>query len=333
MDEAQRRLNLVFMGTPAFASIILQKLVDSNDFEISAIYCQPDRASGRGRKIIPCAVKSLAQDKFNVYQPVNFKDISEIDILNSYQPDFLIVAAYGLILPQKILNIPKYAPLNVHASLLPLYRGAAPIQRAIWDNQLSTGVSIMLMEASLDTGPVYAQKSLAIHEHTSASMHIALAESGADLLMQSIKDIAFYNAKPKKQNESEATYAPKLNKSDGLIIWSEKATAIHAQIRAVTPWPNAQLFLSLPNNKIYQVQILPGKIIPKKFDAVCGSIWHGENNTWGIVALDAFYEIKQIKLNGKQMVSAQEFSRGYFTKITNAAWGRVLTSKEITKNV
>lgn len=332
MDETQGRLKIVFMGTSAFAGIILKKLINNSKFEIMAVYCQPDRASGRGRKIIPCDVKLLAQDKFIIRQPLNFKDVSEVEILNSYKPDFLLVAAYGLILPQEILNIPKYVPLNVHASLLPLYRGAAPIQRAIWDNVLNTGVSIMRMEASLDTGPVYVQKSFAVGEHTSASMHIMLAENGAHLLIDCMKSIVHYNAQANEQKESEASYAPKLSKADGLIDWCKTAIDVHAQVRAVIPWPNAQVFLALPNDKIYQAHILPGTIQSKRIDAPCASIWHGEGNTWGIVTADAIYEIGHIKLMGKQMISAQEFSRGYFPKKSNTVWGRILSREEINNN-
>lgn len=333
MVKKEGRLNIVFMGTPIFASIILQKIMQCNEFNICAVYCQPDRASGRGRKIIPCPVKVIAQNKFNIHQPINFKDITEIEILNAYKPDFLAVAAYGLILPQKILDIPRYAPLNVHASLLPLYRGAAPIQRAIWDNQDKTGISIMYMEKSLDTGPIYAQSSLIIGEHTSETMHNALAKSGGDLLIECMHNIALCGLKAYAQNDSEATCAPKLTKDDGIINWERTCAEVHAQIRAVDPWPNAQIYMILPNDKIYQAHIFLGKILSDRVDAPCGSIWHSDNSRWGIVCLDKVYEITHIKLIGKKRISASEFSRAYFPKVSNIIWGRVLSSQEIIKNV
>lgn len=332
MVEKERRLKIVFMGTPPFASAILQKIMDCAEFDILAAYCQPDRASGRGRKIIPCAVKLLAQDNLNIHQPLNFKDSAEVETLSSYAPDFLVVAAYGIILPQQVLDIPRYAPLNVHASLLPQYRGAAPIQRAIWDNNAKSGVSIMRMERSLDTGPVYATQAVSICEHTSATMHNCLAECGGNLLLECMHNIACCDLKAKIQDESLATYASKLSKNDGIIDWFKTSAEIHAQIRAVIPWPNPQIHLALPNDKIFQGQILEGKIICKKIDAPCGSIWHGENGAWGIVTLDGIYEITHFKLLGKQMISACEFARGYFPKMSNCLWGRVLSRDEIINN-
>ena len=170
-------MKIVFMGTPDFAAVILQRLIAFDDCQIVGVYTQPDRPAGRGMKIEPSAVKKLAlEHALPVFQPLNFKEAAALDELRALQPDLLVVAAYGLILPQAVLDVARLAPLNIHASLLPRYRGAAPIQRAIMAGEQISGVSIMRMQATLDTGPVYLQRALAIGiDDTSATLHDELA--------------------------------------------------------------------------------------------------------------------------------------------------------------
>ncbi len=313
------------MGTPDFAAHILKELCLNSEFDVVGAYCQPDRPAGRGKKLFPPAVKKIAQD-FNVpvFQPLNFKKLEDIETLRGLCPDFLVVAAYGLILPEEVLNLPRFAPINIHASLLPLYRGAAPIQRAIMDCHDKTGISIMHMEASLDTGPVYAMQSLNIDNHTAATLHDELAIIGIKLLTQVLHDIVHHGLKPIAQDENIATYAPKLFKFDGIINWHKPATFIHAQIRGVTPWPGAQVSVLRHEKNNIELRLGPGTIGPLQSDyedffANFGRIikpsqfWLLEKDVVAISTLDNFYLLHDVKPSNKSFMSAAEFARGYFS--------------------
>lgn len=335
MDKAQQRMNIVFMGTPPFAATILEGLMGWEHAHVSAVYCQPDRPAGRGHSLTSCAVKVLAEShSIPVYQPQNFKNLADQQALAALKPDFLVVAAYGLLLPQTVLDIPQYAPLNIHGSILPAYRGAAPIQRAVWDNCPQTGVSLMRMEAGLDTGPVYAVSTMPIGEHTSGSLHDALALLGTELLLQSLAAIAAGECRPVAQNNSLATHAPKLVKSDGRINFEASGSQVHAQVRAVIPWPGAQAVFSLPERPLLDVSITPGLFVPQKpLSAPCGALWHFKTGCWGIVLADGVYEVSSVRPAGKKLMSAQAFAQGYFPKGVAGHWGRALSLAEIDQGV
>ena len=208
------KLKLVFMGTPDFSAVILEQVLAWSGGEVLAVYTQPDRPAGRGKKLQASPVKELAlRHGIEVRQPLNFKNPEDVAALDGLKPDFLLVAAYGLILPQSVLDIPRFAPVNVHASLLPKYRGAAPIQRAVMNGDAQTGIAIMRMEAGLDTGPVYAMRAIPIGpEDPAGDVHDALACLGGELLLDSLPGIASGELVAAAQDDASATYAPKLGK-------------------------------------------------------------------------------------------------------------------------
>lgn len=257
-------LRAVFMGTPAFAATILERLLPAGFLDIVAVYTQPDRPAGRGKQLSRPPVKELAERHgIAVEQPLDFKNTPQGDAavaaLAAYAPDVLLVAAYGLILPQRVLDIPRLMPLNVHASLLPKYRGAAPIQRAIMQGEAVTGVTIMRMEAGLDTGPVLLQRAVGIGiNDTSAMLHDELATEGAELLLMALQRLAAGQVQEIPQEPARATHAPKLNKEEGLLDFSLSARALHAHIRGVTPWPGAFLVLRREGQPDLDVQVEPG---------------------------------------------------------------------------
>ena len=232
------------MGTPELAATVLRAVAGWPAGRIVAVYTQPDRPAGRGHKLTPSPVKVLAQSLgLPVEQPLNFKDEESCRKLAEYKPDFLLVAAYGLLLPVPVIETPRFPPLNVHTSLLPRYRGAAPIQRALmenWEEGAQTGVSIMEIVQALDAGPVYAQEALPLAGHTGGTLHDALAETGGRLLLSVLDQFAAGTAHAVPQDETQATYAAKLSKADGYVDWNAPAAAVDARIRAVTPWPGAR---------------------------------------------------------------------------------------------
>lgn len=335
MDQAQRRISIVFMGTPAFAATILEHALQWPWAEVRAVYCQPDRPAGRGHSVKACEVKQCAEGHgLPVYQPLNFKDAADCASLAALTPDVLLVAAYGLLLPQRVLDIPRVAPINVHGSLLPKYRGAAPIQRAVWDDVGQTGVSVMRMEVGLDTGPVYAMRALDIGEHTSGSLHDALALLGVEALTDTLRDIVAGRLVAVAQDDGQASRAAKLSKTDGRIDWDAPCTQVHAQVRAVTPWPAAQAVISLPERDFLDIQFTPGAFVAERpLSVPCGALWHFGGGEWGIVTRDGVYTLRELKVAGKKMVSALAFAQGYFPKGVTGAWGRALAPAEIASRV
>ncbi len=231
---------IVFAGTPEFAAVALTALIEA-DLLPSLVLTQPDRPAGRGRQLRPSPVKQTALARnIPVWQPKTLKDDNAASRLAEEQPDFLIVAAYGLILPQAILDVPRIAPLNIHASLLPRWRGAAPIQAAILAGDAETGVGLMRMEAGLDTGPVYAEARTAIAvTDTGQSLHDRLAALGAALLVERLPVIASGADRPRPQDDQHATYASRIKKSDAQIDWQLTAGPILRMVRAYNPWPVA----------------------------------------------------------------------------------------------
>jgi methionyl-tRNA formyltransferase len=238
-------LRLIFAGTPDFAVPCLSALLDAGH-EVIGVYTQPDRPAGRGRKLQMSPVKALALDRgLDVYQPESLKrDPEAVEQLRALGPDLMVVVAYGLLLPVSVLEAPRLGCVNVHASLLPRWRGAAPIQRAILAGDGETGVCIMRMEAGLDTGPVYHRVATPIDPHeTGGTLHDRLAELGARALIEALPGIAEGSLTPEPQDDALATYAHKLTKDEAAIDWSAPAIAIERQVRAFDPWPIAQTTL------------------------------------------------------------------------------------------
>ncbi len=233
-------LRIVFAGTPEFAAAHLQAMLDA-DLDIVAVYSQPDRPAGRGHKVHASAVKELAlQHALPVYQPASLRETAAQDALRALKPDLLVVVAYGLILPQVVLDMPRLGCINSHASLLPRWRGAAPIQRAIEAGDDETGVTVMQMEAGLDTGPMMLKLATPITaDDTGGSLHDRLARLGPQAVLQAIALLAQDNVSAEPQNDALATYAHKLSKGDARIDWSLPASELDRLIRAFNPWPLA----------------------------------------------------------------------------------------------
>lgn len=236
-------MKLVFFGTPEFAVLPLQTLLSSNH-EILAVVTQPDRQSGRGRHMKPSPVKLEAQKAgIRILQPQSVKDENFISELKSFNPSAIVLVAYGQILPAAIIDLPKRGCINIHASLLPAYRGAAPVNWAIINGEKKTGITIMLMDEGMDTGPVLLQDEIEIRESdTTGTLYLKLSEIGADLLISLLNDLEGGNVTPHAQT-GEVSYAPVLKKTDGLLNWSRSAKDICNFIRGMNPWPGAYSYI------------------------------------------------------------------------------------------
>ena len=324
MDAQAEKKRVVFMGTPPFAAAVLDQLALWPKGEIVGVYTQPDRPSNRGKKILPSAVKQRAlQLGLPLFQPQNFKAESDVGTLASLRPDFLLVAAYGLLLPQSVLSIPVYPPLNVHASLLPQFRGAAPVQRAIMAGEEETGVSIMEMVRALDAGSVYLQKSIPIGEHTADSLLEALAVLGGEALLTVLEDLILGKASAIPQDEGKATYAAKLEKEDGMLVFNESAKSVHARIRAVTSKPSARCTLYFSGvEKSFPVQMLPGKI-GEISEAPSGSLRIHRGNM-EVACCDYWYVLGKVKPQGKDFIEPKAFVNGYVRDLPEGICGKVL---------
>ncbi|WP_150305626.1 methionyl-tRNA formyltransferase [Pseudomonas saliphila] len=262
-------LRIIFAGTPEFAAAHLQALIDQG-LNIVAVYSQPDRPAGRGHKLAQSAVKKLALEHgLPVYQPQTLRNADSQTEMAALQPDVLVVVAYGLILPQAVLDIPRLGCINSHASLLPRWRGAAPIQRAIEAGDSESGVTVMQMEAGLDTGPMLLKAVTPISpEDTGGSLHDRLAQMGPPAVIAAIEQLASGGAKPEIQNDSLATYAHKLGKSDARIDWNRPAVELERMIRAFNPWPLAHARWNDQPLKVWAARPEAGKGSPGEVLAV-----------------------------------------------------------------
>lgn len=311
------------MGTPEFASAVLGHVLASEDVRVAAVYTQPDRPCGRGRKCHVGPVKELALEKgLPIHQPESFKDQAEVDILAAYKPDVLLVAAYGMILPQTVLDIPRLMPINVHASLLPAWRGAAPIERAIAAGDTLTGVTIMRMVAALDAGPMIMQRVMAIGlGDTAGSLRAELADLGGRLLTHCLKRLRVGGVPMVEQDVTRVTYAKKIDKSEAHIDWTCPAATVHNLIRAMTPHPGAFFFWRpAPDKPALRVIAHPGKVgCPLPPGAKPGDILGVMDCHLGIACADAVYLIPTVTPAGKRPMDAQAFSCGYLGKCDDDA--------------
>lgn len=321
-------LRVVFAGTPEFAAASLTALITQQtklNIEIVAVYTQPDRKAGRGQKLSASAVKqvALAHD-IPVEQPATFKKsvtegVAARETLRTYHPDVMIVAAYGLILPIGVLTIPTYGCLNIHASLLPRWRGAAPIHRALLAGDSDTGITIMQMDKGLDTGDMLYKDNCAIElDDTAASLHDKLAELGATAIATVLQDLPSYQAKAQVQAHSQANYAEKLVKLEGEIDWTQSATHIERQIRGLTPWPGAYTFFnnqrvkvlaSMPVNDTQQTDETAGTVISVGRKAIliaCGK----EQQVDSVEPRASTLCITKLQFAGGKPVSAEQICHG-----------------------
>jgi methionyl-tRNA formyltransferase len=304
-------LRIIFAGTPEFAAIHLQALLDSQH-QLVAVYTQPDRPAGRGKKLKASPVKHLAiSNDIPVYQPKSLRDVEQQNILNNLNADLMVVVAYGLILPEQVLTAPKYGCINVHASLLPRWRGAAPIQRAIEAGDRETGVTIMQMDAGLDTGDMLIKASCDITEdETAASLHNKLATIGAPALKEALNLIARQVCKPEVQNDELSCYAAKIDKAEAEVNWIESAETIERKIRAFNPFPIA--FSTFNNDR---VKIWKASASNKDSGAPAGTITGHDEDTIVVACGSGTLYLEKIQLPGGKPLSSLDIlnsRRQYF---------------------
>jgi methionyl-tRNA formyltransferase len=308
-----KELKIVFMGTAELSCASLEKLARDKFFSIVAVVTQPDKPKGRELKLQFSPVKILAE-KLNLplLQPAKARDEKFISELRELKPDLIVVVAYGQILPQAILDLPKFGCVNVHTSLLPKYRGASPIQSVILDGETETGVTIMKMDAGLDTGDIITQTRTPISpEDNSQTLHDRLAQLGAELLARTIPDFVAGKIKPRPQPAEGASYAAKIKKEDGRIDWNQPAQKILDQLRAFTPWPGAFTFLKA-EPKPQLLKIWKAEIVERS--GAAGEILQADKN--GIIVacgLNAL-QILELQREGGRRMNAAEFLAGHSLK-------------------
>ncbi len=301
-------MRIVFMGTPDFAVGSLQALCESGKHEILAVVTQPDRPKGRGNKLLQTPVKeyALAQG-LTVYQPQKVKTPEFVELLHELQPELIVVAAFGQFLSKEILELPKYGCINVHASLLPKYRGAAPIQYAIIKGEKESGVTIMQMDIGMDTGAMLDKVVVPIEENTTmGELHYALREQGAALLLQVIDKIAAGTAVAEPQDNEQATYATLLDRGMEHIDWSKTAQEVHNLIRGFNPAPST--FTKLPNGK--GLKIWGSKMTDKNSAAAAGTVIETGKHSFFVACGEGVLEITEVQPESKKRMPAQVFLNG-----------------------
>jgi methionyl-tRNA formyltransferase len=299
-----QELRTVFMGTPDFALQTLQGLIDAG-CKMVGVYTQPDRPKGRGKQLAAPPVKELAQ-KYDipVYQPLKLRQPEAVAELEALAPDLIVVVAYGQILPKSVLEIPAHGCINVHASLLPKYRGAAPINKAIIDGETETGITTMYMDVGLDTGDMLVKKTLAIGpEETAGELHDRLASLGRETMEETLRRLCAGTLQREVQDDEQSTYASMMRKEDGRIDWNRSAQEIHNHVRGLDPWPGAYTtlngeLLKLAETSPEAAEGLPGSVIAADKNGVCVACGSGS------------LRIQQLQLAGRKRLAAADFLRG-----------------------
>jgi len=294
---------ILFAGTPDFAQVSLQALVE-NGYAPTVVLTQPDRRAGRGKRLTASPVKSYAQSvDIEVWQPETLRDADIAARIAALKPDLMVVAAYGLILPQAVLDIPDRGCINVHASLLPRWRGAAQIQQAILNGDEETGICLMQMEAGLDTGPVYAHGALTIGaDETAGELHDRLAKLGGQLLVSHMAELLQGNMEAVPQDDANATYAAKISKADAVIDWSADATDIQRQIRAYNPVPGASFEANGESVKCWQGELLPD------LDGPCGQVINAGKAGIDVACGSGGIRLVEVQRPGRKRISGGEFA-------------------------
>jgi methionyl-tRNA formyltransferase len=300
---------VIFMGTPAFAVPSLAALVE-HDYNVVAVVTQPDAPAGRGKALKPSDVKVFAQQHgLTILQPETLKPAEEVERLRALEPDLIVVAAFGQILRQTVLDIPRFNCINVHASLLPRWRGASPISAAIAAGDAATGITIMIMEAGLDSGPILSQRSEAIrHDDTTATLTSRLAHVGAELLTDTLPKWMAHEITPRKQDEAHVTLAPRLKKDAGRIDWSLGAHAIERHVRAMTPWPSAFTTLHGKQLKVLHAEI--GMVDGHKQKLQNGEVIIDRNHVH-VQCGNGLLRLVEVQMEGKRAMNADDFARGH----------------------
>lgn len=300
-------LNVIFAGTPDFAAKHLQALIDSVH-NVVAVYCPPDKPAGRGKKLTACATKLLAlEHNLVVEQPKNFKEEADQLTLAQYQADVMVVVAYGLLLPEVILNTPTLGCINVHGSILPKWRGAAPIQRAIEAGDEQTGVTIMQMDKGLDTGDMILTAACNISDHdTSASIYDALAMLGPNALLDTLALMATGKYTRIPQSNDEATYAAKLDKSEAELNWQLPAVVLHRKLRAYIPWPVAQFTYTDQKQVEHRIRVWQASVEKITHNKVVGTILSADKTGIVIATTENALKLEILQLPGKKALPCQD---------------------------
>jgi len=301
-------MKIIFAGTPVFAATALDALIHENH-DIALVLTQPDRPAGRGMKMVASAVKQLAQtNNLRLLQPATLKTPEIQAQLHEINADVMIVAAYGLILPEVVLKIPRFGCLNIHASLLPRWRGAAPIQRAILAGDLETGITIMQMDTGLDTGAMLLKEYIPVaHNDTAQTLHDKLSEMGAKAIVKTLPLMQQKKITPVEQDESQACYARKITKAEAQIDWNETAEQIDRMIRAYNPAPGAFTSFSGHTIKIWQASLI--KLSTPTGQA--GKVLSTGRNGITVACGDGFIQLEIIQRSGGKRLTASEFLAGF----------------------
>lgn len=298
-------IRTIFMGTPDFALPTLQGLIEAG-VDLRGVFTQPDRPRGRGKVLTPPPVKKLAlAHDLPVFQPEKLRNPATVEQIRKLRPDLIVVVAYGQILPKSVLDIPQYGCINVHASLLPRYRGAAPIHKAVIDGEQVTGVTTMLMDAGLDTGDILVRRATEIgREETAGELHDRLALLGREAMEETLRRLCDGTLKAESQDDAKSCYAPMMKKEDGLIDWSRPAAEIHNQVRGLSPWPGAFTYWNGQLLKIGRTQAekgadaVPGTVVSADIEGVCIACGRG------------VLRVCELQLAGKKKLPAGDFLRG-----------------------
>lgn len=300
-------MKIVYMGTPDFAVPCLERLI-KDGYDVACVVTQPDKPRGRKQEMTPSEVKVCALNHgIEVYQPQTLRSEESYEYLKSFGADYFIVAAYGKILPKNILDLPKYACINVHGSLLPAYRGAAPIQRSVLAGDRLTGITTMLMGEGLDTGDMLLKSEYEIDINaTSGEVFDALAQSAPDLLIETIEKFTKGEIIPEKQDESKATYAHMLSKDEAVIDWNKSSEEIHNLVRGMAPWPVAYSFYSGKKIKIFTT-----RLTDEKSSLEAGKLKEDKNSIFVSCGDGKFIEVLSLQLEGGKRLDAKQFLAGH----------------------
>ena len=311
-------MKVVYMGTPDFAVGPLKAIIEAGH-EVSAVVTQPDKQRGRGREVQMSPVKNCAlKYGIPVFQPVKIKEEDAIEQLSRYPADIFVVAAFGQLLPRKVLNMPRFGCINIHASLLPAYRGAAPINRVIINGELYTGVTIMQMAQGLDTGDMLLKEKVLIEaKETGESLHDKLMEAGARLIVEVLPKIERGELIPEKQDEALSSYAGKLDKSMGLIDWKKDAVSLERLVRGLNPWPSAYTIYKGKTLKIWEADVVKEdegnkeRALSQKTFYEPGQVVFAGKDFFDVASGDGCLRIYSLQLEGKRRMEVKEFLLGY----------------------
>lgn len=306
--DSRTRLRIVFAGTPDFAAHHLKALLAS-DHELVGVYTQPDRPAGRGKKLQASPVKQLALDAgLPVYQPANLKSEEAQAELAALEADLMVVVAYGLLLPKAVLETPRLGCINVHASLLPRWRGAAPIQRAIEAGDAESGVTIMQMDVGLDTGDMLIKARCPIEPtDTAGDLHDRLIELGGPALLEAVEQLATGTARPEPQDDDQSNYAPKITKAEAALDWRRSATELERQVRAFTPFPICHTRL---NDQKDPIRVWRATPLPRRSDQTPGEVVEVTKDAVVVACGAGALALEKLQLPGKKAMSVAELLRG-----------------------